>query len=102
MPGIDPQTLVIVVSFQALLIAVVLAAMRASFPRSIQGIGMWAATMPLFVVASVLFSLQQSHPFIHVIVANGVFVLAMLSANLGMRRFYDLPLPPPCCCWVAL
>lgn len=95
MPGIDPQTLVIVVSFQALLIAVVLAAMRTNFPRSIQGIGMWAATMPLFVVASVLFSLQHSHPFIHVILANGVFVLAMLSANLGMRRFYDLPLPPP-------
>src|SRR5690554_6203663 len=38
MSGIDPHTLVIVVSFQALLMALVLTAMRLSFPKAVDGI----------------------------------------------------------------
>ena len=93
MPGIDPHTLVIVVSFQALLLALVLLAMRLSFPRTINGIGSWAAAVPLFVLASLLFSQQQTHAMVHVILANSVFITATLLAIMGMRRFYGLTLP---------
>lgn len=95
MHGIDPPTLVIVVSFLALLLAVVLAAMRASFPRTIDGIGLWAVAIPLFVFSSVLFSRQQTHPAIHVMLANSIFLLGLLLMNAGMRRFYGLATPRP-------
>jgi len=93
MHGIDPPTLVIVVSFLALLLAVVLAAMRASFPRTVGGIGQWAASIPLFVTSSVLFSQQQTPPFIHVMLANTLILLGMIQMTSGMLRFYGLPVP---------
>lgn len=61
MPGIDPHTLVIVVSFQCLLLSCILAAMRVSFPSTIGGIGQWAAAMPLFVVASAVNGLPRNN-----------------------------------------
>lgn len=93
MLGIDPLTLVVVVSFLALLLALVLAALRASFPRTIDGIGQWALSMPLFVISSGLFSQQHTHPLIHVTLANGVMLIAMVLMNAGLLRFYKLPLP---------
>ena len=93
MSGIDPHTLVIVVSFQALLMALVLTAMRLSFPKAVDGIGLWAASMPFFVLASLVFSQQQTHPIVHVILANFVFCSGLLFAIAGMRRFYSLKLP---------
>lgn len=95
MPGIDPHTLVIIVSFQCLLVSFVLAAMRASFPRTIGGIGLWALAMPLFVAASVLYSLQETSPLIHVLLANSVFLTALLLLCGALRSFYGLPQPRP-------
>lgn len=93
MHGIDPQTLVILAGFLAILLAVVLVAMRANFPKSVGGIGQWAASIPLFVFSSVLFSQQQTHPFIHVMLANTFILAGMIMITSGMLRFYDRPLP---------
>lgn len=93
MPGIDPHTLVIVVSFQCLLISCVLAAMRASFPRTIGGIGQWAASMPLFVLASVVYSIPEAHPIVTVMLGNALFLSAMLLLNTSMLSFYEQRLP---------
>lgn len=93
MHGIDPPTLILVTSFLAMLLAVVLAAMRSSSSSSVDGMGQWALSISLFVLSSVLFSQQQTHPFIHVMLANALFLLAMILITSGMLRFYGRPLP---------
>jgi len=93
MYGLDPPTLVFVVSFLALLLAMVMFAMCAGFPRTVQGIRQWATAIPLFVGSTVLFSQQQSHPFFHVILANTLILLGVLYMGWGMLAFYERPVP---------
>lgn len=93
MYGIDPPTLVIVVSFLTLLLAVVMTAMRASFPRSIRGIGLWILAIPMFVGSTALFAQQNSHPFVHVMLANTLILGGVLCMTAGMLRFFGRPLP---------
>lgn len=93
MYGIDPPTLIIVVSFLTLLLAVVMVAMRAGFPRDIRGIRQWALAIVLFVSSTPLFGQQQDwHPFISVVVANSLILAAALLMTWGMLRFVGRPI----------
>ena len=95
MHGIDLPTLVIVVSFLALLLAGVLAAMWLRSRNEVEGIGLWAASIPLMVLSTPLFLLQESHPIIHVVLANAALLSGVVVMNAGMLRFYGLATPRP-------
>lgn len=93
--GIDPPTLIIVVSFLTLLLAIVMIAMRAGFPCSVRGIRPWALAITLFVGSTVLFSQQGSHPLIHVMLANTAILAGVVCMIWGMLRFLSRPIPDP-------
>ena len=95
MHGLDLPTLVTVVSFLALLLAGVLAAMWLRSRNEVDGIGLWAASIPLMVLSTPLFMLQESHPLVHVIFANTALLVGVVVMNAGMLRFYGLVPPRP-------
>ena len=94
MHAIDPVTLVIVITLLAVLLAVIMLAMRASFPRTIGGIGQWAAATVLVIVAAALFVLRDTPRFLHITLSNGFMLLAMIYMASGMLRMYRLRFPP--------
>lgn len=93
MPGIDPHTLVIVVSVLAVLLSMIMLAMRAGLPRAVEGIGYWATGTLLFVGSSILFSQQNTPPSVHIMLANCLLLLGVSCMMSAMLRFYGRPPP---------
>src|SRR5690606_14972535 len=102
MPIIDPATLVIVNALMAILLAIIMLAMRSSFPRTINGIDQWALATVLGIIAAAMFSLQESPRFFRIMLANSCMVMAIAYMVLGMLRMFRLRLPPRWQIWSGI
>jgi diguanylate cyclase (GGDEF)-like protein len=74
----------------AALKSVVLFSLRQSYPKSIKGLGDWAAALLIILLATLLLAGREALPeFISIVVA----ILLLLAGNalfyIGLQRFYD-------------
>lgn len=93
MSTLDPRTIIVIAVLTSALMAVVLAFMRASYPRSIHGLGLWATAAATWVIAAIFFSIRDADlPQSVVVVIPNLLLLAGSIAYLaGCQRFFDQP-----------
>jgi diguanylate cyclase (GGDEF)-like protein len=83
---LDPVSLLIVTVLSGIMSMAVLGSLR---PAAIPGVGYWISANALAIVGLVLFALQRTAPlYLSVIIANGVFSIAVLLVLQGCRQFF--------------
>ncbi|CAB3772937.1 GGDEF domain-containing protein [Paraburkholderia humisilvae] len=83
---LDPASILIVTVLSGIMSMAVLGSLR---PAAIPGIGYWIRGNALAIVGLILFALQRSTPlYLSVMVANGVFSIAVLQMLQGCRQFF--------------
>jgi len=94
---LDPRTVIVMSAFLALVMMLILVSLRRSVSAQIRGLGDWIAADATFLVAVVLLNLREAvPPFLGVVVANTLVIVAVLLFGRGLRRFYgeQPPLQP--------
>lgn len=92
MNALDPRSLIAIGAFMALVMGVVLGFMRRYYPRSILGLGHWAAAPVAWLGSAAFFwAANSSHVEVWRWLANGMGLLGFVLFHVGCRRFFDGP-----------
>lgn len=91
MIGLDLRSILLMTSAMGLLLALVLVFLRLSYPKSIQGLGLWAAALALGCAATLLFGARGLIPdLVSVIGANFILLTSVSLCYFATQRFYGL------------
>ncbi len=89
MIALDPRSMIAMGTVMAALMSVVLFFMRRHYPRSIRGVGYWAAAPAIWLVASVLFGARGRLPdAVTLVLANVLLMLGSIVYYAGCRLFF--------------
>ncbi len=89
MASLDLRSLIVMSGILSLLLAVMLLFLQRSYPRSIRGLGLWAAAHAWAFLSAVLFAGRGFLPdFITVVVANLVLLTGMVCYHAGVDQFF--------------
>lgn len=90
MTGLDPRSIILVATLMGALMAIVLWLMRRHYPAHIHGIGYWAISPALWVMAALLFGNRNAglSATLTVVLAN---LLGAIAYLLGCQRFLKVP-----------
>lgn len=84
---LDLRTVIVMSGVLALLMSVVLLLLRLTHPKSIQGLGFWAAAPALALVAALLAAGRGLiHDLLSIVAANMLMLAVFLSFYWGARR----------------
>jgi len=98
---IDPRTVVLLAGVMSGFMAVILYALKRSYPPAIKGLGEWAAALGLVAVGSVLgFGLGLLPNFVSVTIPRLLFPTGLFLAYVGAQRFFGAT--PRFGPWIAL
>ena len=91
MTSLDLRSLVVMSGILALLLAIMNLFLRLSYPRTIRGLGLWAAANFLFFLSSLLFGGRGVlHDFVSIVLANLCLLAGVGLFHAGMKAFYGL------------
>lgn len=91
MMGLDPRSIILLSGVMGLLLAVVLLFLRLSYPKSIRGLGWWAAAPAVSFVSTLLFAARGQIPdLVSVVAANGLLLTGIAMFYFGARHFFGL------------
>lgn len=96
MPGLDLTSIIIVSCLMSGLLALVLFAMRRSYPPHIHGLGYWAAAAALWFATTVMFLVTPLSGVLENLViylGNLLLLVSNIVYLKGMQRFEDTPAP---------
>jgi diguanylate cyclase (GGDEF)-like protein len=83
---LDPVSILIVTVLSGIMSMAVLGSLR---PAAIPGVGYWISGNALAISGLILFALQRTAPlFLSVMLANGIFSIAVLQMLQGCRQFF--------------
>jgi diguanylate cyclase (GGDEF)-like protein len=101
MMSIDLRSLVLMSGLMGLLLAFMTFFLRLSYPRTIRGLGLWAAAPAWVFLSTLLFAGRGIFPdFLTIVVANLVILTGVISYHAGIVRFFGgQPTWPR---WIAL
>lgn len=98
---IDPRTVVLLAGVMSGFMAVILYALKRSYPPAIKGLGEWAVALGLVAVGSVLgFGLGLLPNFVSVTIPRLLFPTGLFLAYVGAQRFFGAT--PRFGPWIAL
>lgn len=101
MLNLDLRTIVVMTGAVGVLLALVMLALRLSYPRHIKGLGMWSLGLGLIGLAAFLFSARGSVPdSVSILAANISLMAGVLLLFFGTQRFFELA--PSYRIWVPL
>lgn len=101
MMSIDLRSLVLMSGLMGLLLAFMTFFLRLSYPRSIRGLGLWAAAPAWVFLSTLLFAGRGILPdFLTIVVANLVVLIGVMSYHAGVARFFGQR--PAWARWIAL
>lgn len=91
MMGLDLRSIILMSGIIGLLLSVVMLFLRLSYPKSIQGLGWWAAAPAVSFVSTLLFAARGQIPdLLSVIAANGLLLTGIAMFYFGVRHFFGL------------
>ena len=104
MTGIDPRTVLLLTGALGGFMAVVLYMLRRNYPPAIKGIGEWALSMALGLVAGLLFTAVGKIPvLLSVTLPTIAYLAAAYISFMGTQRFFGVvPKPLPWVIWIGL
>lgn len=89
----DLRTVVAITSLMGCLMSIVLYALRRTYPKSIKGLGKWAAFPALGFFSSVLYGMQGSwHHLASMALPNFLLVISLVSIVVGTYEYFDVNL----------
>lgn len=101
MMSIDLRSLVLMSGLMGLLLAFMTFFLRLSYPRSIRGLGLWAAAPAWVFLSTLLFAGRGIFPdFLSIVVANLVILTGVICYHAGIVRFFGGR--PAWSLWIAL
>ncbi len=101
MASLDLRSLIVMSGILSLLLAVMLLFLQRSYPRSVRGLGLWAAAHAWSFLASVLFAGRGFLPdAITIVAANLVLLTGMVCYHAGVEQFFGQQ--PAWARWIAL
>src|SRR3989344_5239000 len=88
---IDPRTAIVLISAMSALMALVLWALKRSYPPSIQGLGQWAQALLIIVVGGILAASRGQLPeILTTAVPNFLLCWGVYGLYAGTQRFYGV------------
>lgn len=93
MSALDPRTIIAIAILMSALMAIVLTFMRASYPRTIHGLGLWALAAATWVLSAILYANRDAHwpESVLVIAPNLLLMLGSVTYLAGCQRFFGQP-----------
>lgn len=89
--GLDVRSVILIAGIMSLLMAVVLFFLRRNYPRSIKGLGEWAAAPAVLFVATLLFGARGAIPdLLSMVAANLLLLGGTTLLYFGSQRFFGL------------
>lgn len=89
MPAFDLRAVILLAGVMGALMSVVIYSLRRSYPRSIGGLGYWAAGPAVAFLSSLLFGTRSILPELFtVVIANLLLMTGVVLLYLGSRGFY--------------
>lgn len=89
MTSLDLRSLVIMSGIMGLLLAIMIFFLRLSYPRSIRGLGLWAAAHVWFFLSALLFASRGFLPdLLTIVLANLVLLIGVTSYHAGVEQFF--------------
>ncbi|QKO22605.1 diguanylate cyclase [Rhodoferax sp. BAB1] len=89
MAALDLRSLVVMSGILSLLLAVLILFLRVSYPRSIRGLGLWAAAHAWVFLSTALFAGRGFLPdFVTIVLANLALLIGMVSYHAGVEQFF--------------
>ena len=91
MMGLDLRSIILMSGIMGLLLSVVMLFLRLSYPKSIRGLGWWAAAPVVSFVSTLLFSTRGQIPdVVSVVAANFLLLTGVAMFYFGTRHFFGL------------
>ncbi len=91
MMGLDLRSIILMSGIIGLLLAMVLMFLRLSYPKSIKGLGWWAAAPAVCFLSALLFAARGQIPdLVSVVAANGLLLTGIAMFHFGARHFFGL------------
>ncbi|MBI3531176.1 MAG: GGDEF domain-containing protein [Burkholderiales bacterium] len=91
MMGLDLRSIILMSGIIGLLLAMVLLFLRLSYPKSIKGLGWWAAAPAVCFLSALLFAARGQIPdLVSVVAANGLLLTGIAMFHFGARHFFGL------------
>lgn len=88
---LDLRSIILLSGIMGLLLSVVLLFLRLSYPKSIRGLGWWAAAPTASFVSTLLFAGRGQIPdLVSVVAANGLLLTGVAMFDFGARHFFGL------------
>lgn len=88
MTSLDLRSLVIMSGIMGLMLSVVLFFLRMGYPRSIRGLGLWAAAPALVFLSTLLFAGRGVLPdFVSIVIANLTLLIGVIGFHAGAELF---------------
>ncbi len=89
MAALDLRSLVVMSGIMGLLLAVMMFFLRLSYPRSIRGLGLWAAAPAWVFLSTLLFAGRDILPdFVTIVLANLAILTGVIFYHAGVRLFF--------------
>lgn len=89
MASLDLRSLIIISGIMGLLLGVMMFFLRLSYPRSIRGLGLWAAAHAWVFLSAILFAGRGVLPdFMSIVIANLVLLTGVIFYHAGVEQFF--------------
>ncbi len=104
MTTLDPRTVLLLTGLLGGFMACVLYMLRLNYPPAIKGIGEWALSMALGLVAGLLFiAVGNIPPLLSITLPTALYMAAAYISYLGTQRFFGVASRPlPWIIWIGL
>ena len=101
MTSLDLRSLVVMSGIMGLLLALMMFFLRLSYPRSIQGLGLWSAAHAWVFLSTLLFAFRGVlHDFVTIVLANLAILTGVIFYHAGVSCFFGRR--PAWARWAAL
>ena len=101
MTTLDPRTVLLITGMLGGVMALVLYMLRRNYPPSIKGIGEWALSMALGLMAGILYTaVEKIPPALSVTLPTILYMSAAFISYVGTQRFYGVT--PRLVPWIVL
>lgn len=89
MASLDLRSLIIISGIMGLLLGVMMFFLRLSYPRSIRGLGLWAAAHAWVFLSAILFAGRGVLPdLMSIVIANLVLLIGVVFYHAGVEQFF--------------